>query len=808
MKNTFIVVLFIFIYGNSIAQQATVRGIITDDRQQPIQNATVVSELGGTTSNENGFYSLQVQSNKNIQIIFQHIGYENSVVKLQLLPGEVYEFNPVIKESEEQIAEVIVQANRERVVKGMTALTPETIRNISGANAGVENLLISLPGVNSNNELSTQYAVRGGNYDENLVYVNEIEVYRPQLIRSGQQEGLSFLNPDMIQEVQFSAGGFEASYGDKMSSVLDITYKSFLENQTQLSLSRLGMNLSLAFGNQKWNVISGFRHRDNALLVDQKETETNFNPSFTDFQTFATYYHSDKLFFNVLGAFSINKYRYEPILRQTNFGTIEQPKSLVVYYDGNENDNYTAFTGALKTTWIPNNNNSYRLILSNYQSVEKEHFDILAQYALGEPNTSIGSDDLGEVTSTEGVGSQLTHGRNNYAAQIISAKFKGKHIDGKHQIDWGVGYKTENIDDRLVEWEVVDSAGFSIRPPSGTITNDQPYTSFKGPLVPFAYVRATNATEIQRMTGYLQWSHRGLAKNTLYWLTAGLRGQRWQLNNEKPKYIISPRLQLSFRPKNKDYLLYRFATGIYAQPPFYRELRTSEGLINPAVDAQKAIHVSFGNEYRFSIWDRPFLFQSELYYKHLDKINAYSVENVRIRYEANNNTKGYVYGLDLRLNGEFVSGTESWISLGLMSTEENRNNRGYIPRPTDQRFKFAMLFQDYVPSMPFLKMNLNLVYNSGLPGGAPNYADPYNYTGRLRDYKRADLGFFYVINDEKKKRLPFFKDLMVGFEIFNVFDVQNAITMTWVRDVSSKSQFGIPNYMTPRVFNIKLNARF
>jgi outer membrane receptor protein involved in Fe transport len=255
-------------------------------------------------------------------------------------------------------------------------------------------------------------------------------------------------------------------------------------------------------------------------------------------------------------------------------------------------------------------------------------------------------------------------------------------------------------------------------------------------------------------------------------------------------------------------VLYRLATGLYAQPPFYRELRTSEGLINPEVDAQKSIHLSLGNEYRFSMWNRPFLFQSELYYKSLNDINAYTVENVRIRYEANNDTKAYVYGLDLRLNGEFVPGTDSWISLGLMSTEENRNNRGYIPRPTDQRFKFAMLFQDYVPSMPFLKMNLNLVYNSGLPGGAPNYADPYDYSGRLRDYKRADLGIFYVVNDKNKSRLPVVKDLMIGFEIFNVFDVQNAITMTWVRDVSSKSQFGIPNYMTPRVFNIKLSAGF
>ena len=808
MRTKFIIVFCGLIFGSSLAQQAIVRGIIINNNQVPIQNATVTSGSNGTTSNENGFYSLQVQSNKDILVIFQHIGYQNSTIKLQLEQGEIYELNPVIYESEEQIDEVIVHANKQQIIKGMTTLTPETIRNISGANAGVENLLINLPGVNSNNELSTQYAVRGGNYDENLVYVNEIEVYRPQLIRSGQQEGLSFLNPDMIQEVQFSAGGFEASYGDKLSSVLDITYKSFSENQTLFSLSRLGGNLSWSIGKEKWSAITGFRYRDNGLLVNQKETETNFNPSFTDLQTFITYVHSDQLLFNILAAFSTNTYRYEPLIRQTNFGTIGQPKALVVHYDGNEKDKYTAFTGALKTTWITNNNNSYRLILSNYQSVENEHFDILSKYRLGDPNTSLGGEDLGEVSFTSGVGSQLVHGRNNYSAQIIDGKLKGKHIKGNHQLDWGIGYRREHINDRIVEWEVVDSAGFSIRSPSGLITNDQPYTSFTGPLVPFAYVRSTNQTQIQRMSGFFQWSQRGLLGNALYWLTAGVRIQRWKLGNEKAKYITSPRVQLSFRPKNKDHVLYRLATGLYSQSPFYRELRNRDGVINPNVDAQKSIHVSLGNEFQFSMWDRPFLFQSELYYKQLKELNAYNLENVRVRYDANNQSKGFVYGLDLRLNGEFVPGTESWISLGLMSTEENRNNRGYIPRPTDQRIKFAMLFQDYVPSMPFLKMNLSLVYNSGLPGGAPIYADPYDYSGRLRDYKRADLGIFYVVNDNNKSLVPFLKNLIIGFEIFNVFNVQNAITMTWVRDVSSKSQFGIPNYMTPRVLNLKLSAEF
>lgn len=808
MKYSLFILLLVLYTVQISGQPAVIRGVITNEEQIPVGQVNIVTDKQGTTSNENGFYSLQVKSNVEFSITFSHIAHQTSTVKLRLGPGEVYEFNPVMNTVVDQFAEVVVQADRQRTVRGMVTLSPQTIRKISGANAGVENLLMSLPSVNSNNELSTQYAVRGGNYDENLVYVNEIEVYRPQLVRSGQQEGLSFLNSDLIQQVKFSAGGFEAKYGDKMSSVLDITYNGIANNKTLLSVSRLGGNVSWSKQAGKWNFLSGIRYRDNGLLVDQKETETNYNPSFADIQSFITYSHSDQLFFNFLGAYSSNQYNYQPISRQTNFGTIDQPKSLVVYYEGNEKDNYTAFTTALKTTWIPNENNSFRLIASSYQTVEKEHFDILAQYRLGEPSTSIGGDDLGEVTFTEGVGSQLTHGRNNYNAQIIDAKLKGKHVIKSHQIDWGIGYKRERINDRLVEWEVVDSAGFSIRPPSGSFTNNQPYTSFTGPLIPFEYVRATNETTIKRLTSYIQWNKKGLWGNTVYWVSAGLRAQQWRLGQSSPKHVISPRAQLIFQPKNKDHLLYRLATGVYAQPPFYRELRSNDGSIDPKVDAQQAIHFSLGNEYRFSMWNRPFLFQSELYYKHLDKINAYTLENVRIRYDANNDTEGYVYGLDLRMNGEFVPGTESWISLGLMSTKENRNNRGYIPRPTDQRFKFSMLFQDYVPSMPFLKMNLNLVYNSGLPGGAPNYADPYDYSGRLRDYKRVDVGFFYVVNSKKKKRIPIFENLSIGFEIFNLFDVQNAITMTWVRDVSSKSQFGIPNYMTPRVFNLKMSADF
>lgn len=805
-------VIFIMLLSSGFfwAQQGIIRGVITNNDGQGIQDVTITSSTEGTTTNSNGYFSLEFRSNKKTTLQFSHIGYQNITLELELAPNEIYEFNPVLDAQVAQFGEVIVRASQNRSVEGITVLSPETIRSISGANAGVENLLISLPGVNSNNELSTQYAVRGGNYDENLVYVNEIEIYRPQLVRSGQQEGLSFINPDLIQNVQFSAGGFQSKYGDKLSSVLDITYKNPKQKSLSSTLSLLGGSLSWEHTKNKLSAVTGIRYRDNSLLVDSKETETNFKPTFIDMQSYLSLNLSDEWLINGWASFSVNDYQYEPLTRQTNFGTLAEPKALVVFYDGNEKDRYQTVLGALKATYSPNTQNNYRAILSAYHSTESEHFDILAQYRLGEPNNNIGDNDLGDVRFTKAVGAQLTHGRNDLDALIVETKIKGRHIKNNQQWDWGVALKREDVRDRLVEWEVIDSAGFSIRPPSGSNKIDQPYTAFYGPIVPFQNVRATNNVVIERASGYLQWNKKTLLNNWLIWMSLGVRAQAWSISEGGSQAIFSPRGQISLQPKNKEHLLYRLAIGHYGQPPFYRELRTQTGTLNTEVKAQQSLHIVSGYEYRFKLWERPFVFKSEVYYKQLWDINPYTLENVRIRYQANNNAKAYAYGADLRLNGEFVPGTESWISVGLLKSQENINNKGYINRPTDQRLKFAMLFQDYVPSMPFLKMNLNLVYNTGLPGGSPSHADPYDYQLRLRDYKRVDLGIFYVIKDTQtnKNKLRAFKEFIIGFEIFNIFDVQNSITNIWVRDVSTQRQFGIPNYMTPRVFNLKWSARF
>ncbi|NNC51198.1 MAG: TonB-dependent receptor plug domain-containing protein [Flaviramulus sp.] len=820
LKAKFSITIFLFLAIISIgfSQTAKVKGVILDENKQPIENVNIKTETNGTQSNVNGFYILSIPANQDVTIEFTHISHKKVVSTFNLKNGEAFEFNPVMSTSFEQIATVIITNSKRKEVEGIITLNPETIRKIPGANAGIENLLLTLPGVSNNNELSTQYAVRGGNYDENLVYVNGIEVYRPFLVRSGQQEGLSFVNTNMVQNVNFSAGGFQAKYGDKLSSVLDITYKNPYKFEVNADLSLLGGGFSIEniSKDSKLSGIVGMRYRDNSLLVNAKETETNFKPSFTDLQGYFTYKFSDKIHLSFLGNGSLNTYSYEPQTRQTNFGTLTDPVALLVFYDGQEKDRYQTLFGAFKGSYFANDDLTLKLIASAYHTTEEEYFDILAQYRLGEVNSNIGDENLGEVEFSEGVGSQLNHGRNDLDALITNIEHKGDFKIEDNRIEWSVKYTNEDIRDRLVEWEVIDSAGFSIRPPKSTPTNEQPYLPYSGPLEPFQNVRATNSTKINRLQAYAQWSKRSTLGVNDVWYNAGVRMHNWSVNGNNisstNQTVFSPRAQFAIKPYWEKDMIFRIAAGLYYQPPFYRELRDANGIVQPNVKAQKSFHLVLGNDYSFKMWDRPFKLTSEVYYKKLSDVNPYTLENVRIRYRATNNAKAYAYGLDMRLNGEFVPGTESWFSFGYLKTEENIDNRGYISRPTDQRLKFAALFQDYVPNVPNLKLYLNLVYNTGLPGGSPSYADPYEYQNRLPAYKRADLGLQFVLVDGKKQfsngwKKPF-KELSFGFEIFNIFDVQNSITNTWVRDVYSKRQYAIPNYLTPRVFNLRTTMKF
>ena len=828
--NKLITLIILLLSTAAIAQkQPYIHGVALDQNKEPLEGVTVYydSATGGrtqTTTDGKGYYKLNIPVGEKLVVWFSHLSFKGLFAEVEMQPNESLELSFVFTPGVTDLINVVIdkESGRKRV-EGVTVIPRELLLKIPGANGGVESILKTTMGVNANNELSTQYSVRGGNFDENLVYVNDIEIYRPFLIRSGQQEGLSFTNSAMVQNVEFSAGGFQAKYGDKMSSVLDIKYRIPEAFRASLEASFLGGSLTVedVSKNKKWRGIVGARYRDNSLLVNSQQTETKYKPTYADVQAQVNFNPNERWEFSFLGNLAQNKYHYQPLSRQTNFGTVSDPIALQILYNGQEKDEYKTYFGAFTTKFDVNDDFTLKLITSVYHTQEQEYFDILAQYALGEVDSNIGSETFGDIQNARGVGSQLNHARNNLDALIANAELKGYHKIGKSQIEWGAKYTREDIRDRLLEWEVIDSAGFSIRPPVIDLPhNDQPYNPYSGPLVPYQNVRALNLVTINRVSGYAQWSRKGTVGSSEVYMNAGVRAHEWQVDGADTKgnaqVTISPRAQLALKPGWEMDMLFRLSGGFYHQPPFYRELRDSLGQVRPNVKAQRSIHFVAGNDYSFTLWgDKAFKLVTEAYYKKMDDINTYTLENVRIRYRANNDAVAYAYGVDMRLNGEFVKDTESWVTIGYMKTEENINGRGYIARPTDQRFKFAVLFQDYVPNIPSLKMYLNLVYNTGLPGGSPSYADSYAYQTRLRDYRRADAGFAYVFtddNDEKLKKekahwLKPFKELTLGLEIFNLFDNQNSITNTWVRDVYTKNQYGIPNYLTTRVFNVKLSVR-
>ncbi len=797
-----------------LSQKSYIKGVVLDINNNPIENVNISSESkAGATTNSNGFYSIEIKALTDINITFSHVNFKSISFPINLKTNEVYEFYPVMDINIEQIEEIVLNSNKRTELKSIITIDPQIIRTIKGAQPGIENLLKTLPGVNISNELSTQYSVRGGNFDENLVYVNGIEIYRPFLVRSGQQEGLSFVNSNLIKNIKFSAGGFQSKYGDKLSSVLDIEYKNPNGNNLAGNINLLGGNITLnnISKNAKVSNILGVRYRDNSMLVNSRETITNYNPKFIDIQNFLTANINEKFSFNFLSYISVNNYNYKPQSRQTNFGTLDDPTALIVYYQGQEKDKYQTVFGAAKLNFKASVNTELSLITSAFQTSEKEYFDILAQYRLGEVNNNIGDENLGDVEFSEGIGSQLNHGRNNLNAIIYNIEHKGNYKKNDNNLEWSLKFTKEDIKDRIVEWEVIDSTGFSIDPPFFESLGDQPYTANEGPIVPYQNIRKTNNTKTNRIQSYVQWSKNSNIGATEIYSNAGVRLHGWSIDNQKMNFVYSPRFQIGIKPDWKKDMIFKFSGGVYHQPPFYRELRDYNGEINYGVKAQKSIHLVASNEYSYSLWNRPFKLTSEIYYKDMTNVNAYTVDNVRIRYLANNNAKAYAYGLDLRLNGEFIKGTESWFSFGYLNTKENIDNQGYIPRPSDQRLKFGILFQDYIPNIPDLKMYLNLVYNTGVPGGAPSYANSYNYQNRLPDYKRVDLGISYVIvNGEKNYKKGWkkkFSDLSIGLEIFNMFDIQNSITNTWVRDVYSKRQYSIPNYLTPRLLNLTIDMK-
>lgn len=811
-KNILYFLFFLLTTGLVNAQVAYVKGTVKNSKRKPITGVSITFANGkGTTSDNKGQYTIEIPAGEELVLEFSHVSYNNLYKKVKIPKRRTFRYSPTMSFKTEEIDEVTIQDYR-KIAKGIKSLKIKKLKNIPGANGGVENLLMTFAGVNNNNELSTQYNVRGGNFDENLVYVNGIEIYRPFLVRSGQQEGLSFINTQMIQNIDFSAGGFQARYGDKLSSVLDITYRKPTETATNIELSLMGGSATFEgqFLKKKLSTITSARYRNNQLLVNSKDTETNYKPLFADIQTFLSYKLNDKWNIDFLGNLSINNYNYTPLTRKTRFGTINNPIELVVFYQGNEDDKFNTVFGALNAVYRHSHNLKFTFTSSAYNTKEEEFFDIIGAYVINE------LDENNEPEFSTGIGGQINHSRNELDALIKNFQIRIATNDGENYYEMGAKIQTENIIERVREWELTEYKGYSIRPESNTNINEEPRVPFSEPLDLYRSLNANNNVTINRFSAFLQWSKKTDWGEHEIWYNFGVRTQFWNVNSDnftsETQNTVSPRGQFTFKPNSEKDILFRVAGGLYHQPPGYRELKNFNAEIVNDVKAQKAFHFVVGNDYSFIMWNRPFKLTTEFYSKSLSNVNAYTVDNVRIRYRADNVTSAKATGLDVRLNGEFVPGNESWVSLGLLKTTENINNQGDIARPTDQRFKLGVLFQDYVPTIPDLKVYLNMVYNSGLPGGSPSYNDPYAYQGRLPAYKRADVGFSYVIIDAKKRyKSPFFKnfkELNVGLEIFNIFDIQNTNTNTWIRDADTRNIFGVPNFMTSRVLSAKLAMKF
>lgn len=666
-------------------------------------------------------------------------------------------------------------------------------------------ILKTLPYVSVNTELSSQYMVRGGNFDENLVYVNGIEVYRPQLIRGGQQEGLSFLNPDMSANVSFSAGGWEPKYGDKMSSVLDVIYRTPKAFELGATLSMMGGNLTVgtASKDKKFSALVGARYMNRNLLLNTLDGDTEFNPQSYDIQANLEYQFNPKWKINFIGNFSNTLFEQVPNTRTTNFGTLQNPISLTVFYNGREEDRFQTSFGALSIHHKPNSKLNLTIDAYSYHTAEEEYFDIQGAYLIRE----IG--DEGGATTTLDIGGQIDHARNDLDILVSGIQHRGKYkFNANNNIEWGFSFQKEDSRDLLNEWQLIDSAGYNIRP-SSPRNNIAPGSYDAGDLVLNYDFNASNKIQSNRMNAYLQYSRKWMWNNTRVLFNAGVRGTYWDLNEE---LNISPRAQIAIKPDwDKDHT-FRIAGGYYVQPPFYKELRRIDGSLNKDIKSQKSIHAIVGHDYEFKMFDRPFKLSTEVYYKSMSDLIPYYLDNVRIRYYGENASKGRAYGIDTRLYGAFVEGADSWLSLSYGKVEENISDRGWISRPTDPSFKASLFFQDYMPVLPGFKVNTTLVYATGLPNGAPVLTDPYQFQQRLPDYKRVDIGLVKVFKDSQiDSNLSFlnsFKEFAIGLDIFNVFDIQNTVSNQWIRDVNSNAIYGVPNRLTGRFFNAKLIMKF
>lgn len=799
-----LILVFVLLFGFSKAQQATVSGRVIDEFQFPLMDVEVTDGSETVYTDTNGKYSLNVEAGSDVTIHFDQEGRVSYTETVHLEAGENRDLHVMMAPDTQGVLlgeAVIFQKVVDKPLNSIS-FDPRTMETNIGITGGVIEMIGSLPSVSVGSELTSQYRVRGGNYDENLIYVNGIEIYKPQLIRSGEQEGLGFVNPTMTEAVNFSAGGWEPKYGDKMSSVLDIIYKrpKSFEGTFEASLMGGSLTLGTASKNQKFSVIIGGRYQNRNLVLNTLDSNSDLNPVYYDVQANLNYRFNSKWDISFLGAKTDSKFEMKPRDRETKFGTLDNPMSLKVFYDGNEEDRFATETASLSLHHKPNSKLDLVLDAFGFHSKEQEYFDIYGAYLINE------LDGDGNAISTYDIGSQIDHARNNLDALVMGIQHRGKYkFDVNNDIEWGLKFQKEDIRDLLSEWQYLDSTGYSVP------NVYHPGESDNGDLILNYSVHAKNKLESNRYAAFAQYTKKFFWGKSKVLINGGVRATYWDFNEE---WNISPRAQIAIKPdwKNTD-MTFRFNTGLYYQPPFYREIRDLNGELNKDVKAQQSIHFILGNDYEFQMWSRNFKMTTEAYYKIFNDLNPYFVDNVRIRYTADNNSKGYGYGLDFRLFGQFVEGVDSWLSLSYARAYQNIDNRGDIPLPTDPRFKASIFFQDYMPILPSFKVNVNLVYASGLPNGAPPMTDPYDYTSYLSDYKRVDIGFIKeIINqDDLKAKGNFwgkFKELSIGLDVFNIFDIRNEISNTWVRDVNSSRIYGVPNRLTGRFLNAKIRMKF
>lgn len=785
------------------AQQAIVSGIISDSTGNalPYANISVLQINKGTVSNSEGRYQLNLPPGIH-ELVFSLMGFRTEKRVIALVSSEKRELNISLKAEIKNLEEVSV-IERNLDISRISVKEFELLPNPSGS---LESLIKTMPGVSSSNELSSQYSVRGGNFDENLVYVNDVEIIRPFLIRSGQQEGLSFINPDLVGSIKFSAGGFEARYGDKMSSVLDVSYRIPQKTSAGINLSFMGASMAFegVTKNKKISVLSGFRYKTTKLLLGSLDSKGEYVPNFIDWQLMLNYKAGSRLSAGLLTNFARNTYSFIPQTRNTNFGTFANIYNLRIYYDGREDDQYNSMMGAFWTQYQVSAGMKMKLMLSAYSIYEQEKYDISGEYLINELDAYPGSDTYGDSILNLGVGAMLNHARNYLQADIFSVAYSGSWQIDNHFLTWSAKYQKDQFRDRLSEWDYIDSAGYS-----------SPYSEES--IVLNNITSASNKLAIERYTAYVQDVFKWNGTNASYALNAGIRFHAWSLTDEK---LLSPRVRFSVQPGGKTNIVFYAAAGVYHQPPLFKELRNFRGELNKNIKSQRSTHYLFGTELMLSFWDRPFKYTIEAYYKYLKNLIPYKLDNVRIKYTALNNAKGYATGIDMKLYGEFVEGVESWASLSLLSTRENltgdyyyamdgrRIEPGYYHRPTDQLFHINLFFQDYLPNNPSLKVNLNLVFGTSFYVAPPRTAR-FDATYPLGNYRRVDLGLSKTF---KTNFFPQLKSFWIGAEIFNLFDIRNKASFMWIQTVANQENvpnlFAVPNYLTSRRLNLKISLKF